>query len=154
MSTHEPDQPEQPEQPAPPNPYAQPDQHAQPPQQPYPPQGYYPPQAYGYQQPMYPYYVQRTTSQKAIWAMVLGIVSIFGTACFYIGGFAMGIPAIVLGVIARKEIAASNGQQEGGGFAVAGLVTGIVGLVLNLLIVGFLILVFATEGFGDPSWDY
>ncbi|GAA1732911.1 DUF4190 domain-containing protein [Aeromicrobium alkaliterrae] len=152
MSTPDPEQPTSSEPPAQPNPYA----GQYPPQQPYPPQrGYYPPQQpYGYPQPMYPYYAAAPTNQKAIWAMVLGIVSIFGAACFYVGGFLMGIPAIILGVMARKEVARSQGRQEGGGFAVAGLVTGIIGLVINLLIVALFIVLFATDGFGSSDWYY
>jgi len=143
--------PQQPDQPTP-NPYAQ--QPGQPyPGQPYPPQPYgYPPQGYGYP-PGYAYQPAPATSQKAVWALVLGIISLLGCFCFYIGGFALGIPAVVLGLMARKEIRASQGYQTGGGMATAGLVTGIVGIVLNVLVLALFIAAIATDGFGDPEWD-
>lgn len=63
-------------------------------------------------------------NQKAIWSMVIGIVSLIGVCCVF-GGFA-GIAAIVLGAIARAEILRSGGGQAGLGMAVTGIVTGIV----------------------------
>ncbi len=151
-----------------PNPYAQ-----QPQQQPPPgpaPQGYaqapygygqapygygQAPYGYGYPQPYQPYGPQ--SSQKALWSMILGIGSIVGATvlfCFYVLGIGLGIPAIILGILARKEINASGGGVTGSGQATAGLVTGIIGIILNLLFIVLMIVVFATEGFGDPSWNY
>lgn len=158
MSPHDPEQSDSEQQPGPDpsSPYAQP----QPPQ--YPPQ--YPQQAYGYQQPPYGYgYPQPYQpygpqgSQQALWSMILGISSIVGIVlafCFYVPGIALGIPAVILSFTARKEIARSNGMRTGSGQATAGLVTGIIGIVLNLLLIAFFIALFATEGFGDPSWNY
>ena len=158
MSPHDPEQSDSEQQPGPDpsSPYAQP----QPPQ--YPPQ--YPQQAYGYQQPPYGYgYPQPYQpygpqgSQQALWSMILGISSIVGIVlafCFYVPGIALGIPAVILSFTARKEIARSNGMRTGSGQATAGLVTGIIGIVLNLLLIAFFIALFATEGFGDPSWTY
>ena len=113
------------------------------------------PYGYGYPQPYQPYGPQG--SQKALWAMILGIGSIVGATvlfCFYIFGIALGIPAIILGVLGRKEVAASGGRLTGSGQATAGLVTGIIGIVLNIAFLALMIVVFATEGFGDPSWSY
>lgn len=140
-------------QPGPPNPYAQPT----------PPHGYgqapygygQAPYGYGYPQPYQPYGPQ--SSQKALWSMILGIGSIVGATvlfCFYVLGIGLGIPAIILGILARKEINASGGGVTGSGQATAGLVTGIIGIILNLLFIVLMIVVFATEGFGDPSWSY
>lgn len=70
-------------------------------------------------------YVQPKTSQLGIWALVTGIL-----------GFCCGplsIVAIVLGVMGRKEIDSSNGARTGRGLAVAGLVLGIVALVINVI---------------------
>jgi VIT1/CCC1 family predicted Fe2+/Mn2+ transporter len=80
-----------------------------------PPGGYPPPTAIG-------------NNQKAIVSMVLGIISIF--CC----GFVLGIVAIVLGLIARKEIAASSGLQGGSGFAIAGIVTGVLGILGSVVL--------------------
>ncbi|TCI99793.1 DUF4190 domain-containing protein [Aeromicrobium sp. IC_218] len=55
--------------------------------------------------------------------MILGIV---GLVCCC---FLLGVPAIVLGVLARQEVAASGGRQDGGGMALAGIVLGAVGLL-------------------------
>ncbi|HWM00049.1 MAG TPA: DUF4190 domain-containing protein [Nocardioidaceae bacterium] len=58
--------------------------------------------------------------------MILGIV---GTVlcCLF-----AGVPAIILGTIARKEVATS-GFQEGRGMATAGIVLGIVSIVFSVL---------------------
>lgn len=141
-----------------PNPYAHPPQ--QPGQAPYgygqAPYGYsQPPYGYGYPQPYQAYGPQ--SSQKALWSMILGIGSIVGATvlfCFYILGIGLGIPAIILGILARKEINASGGGVTGSGQATAGLVTGIIGIILNVLFIVLMIAVFATDGFGDPSWNY
>lgn len=61
-------------------------------------------------------------SGKAIASLVLGIVSIM--CC--VGPFT-GIPAIVFGFIARRDVARSEGQLDGSGLAVAGIVTGMIG---------------------------
>ena len=67
------------------------------------------------------------TSGKAIAALVLGIVSIF------IFGFIAGLIAIILAVLARKEIDADP-SLGGRGLATAGLVLGIIGIVLWALV--------------------
>lgn len=72
-------------------------------------------------------YAQPRTNQKAVWAMVLGIL---GLVCC---GFVTGIPALILGNVAKKEIAASNGAQTGAGMAQAGFVLGIIAIALGLL---------------------
>lgn len=74
-------------------------------------------------------------NKKALWSMILGIVSI--VCC----GIFAGIPAIVLAVLAKREIGESRGTQTGSGQATAGLVLGIVAIVLSI---GYLILVVST----------
>jgi hypothetical protein len=85
----------------------------------------------------------RPTNQKAVWAMVLGIL---GTVlcCLF-----AGVPAIILGAIARKEIAASAGFQEGRGMATAGLVLGIVSTVLSVIYYIFIGVIIGTDGFAE-----
>jgi hypothetical protein len=46
-------------------------------------------------------------------------------------GFLAGIPALILGRIAKREIAAGNGS--GDGLATAGVITGIIGIVIGVL---------------------
>ena len=72
-------------------------------------------------------YVQPQTNSKAIWALVLGIL---GLLCC---GLFAGIPAIVLGNMARGEIDASGGLQTGRGMAVAGFVLGIVDVAATVI---------------------
>ena len=66
-------------------------------------------------------------NQKALWAMVLGILGI--VCCPLIAG----IPAIVLGKQAQREIDASGGRQTGRGMATAGFVLGIISCVFAAL---------------------
>jgi hypothetical protein len=70
-------------------------------------------------------------NQKAFWSMILGILAI--APC---GPFA-GIPALVLGRFAKKEIAAADGVQGGEGMATAGVVLGwiSVAITITLLII-------------------
>jgi hypothetical protein len=75
--------------------------------------------------------------------MVLGIL---GTVlCCVLAG----VPAIFLGNIARKEIDASQGLQEGRGMATAGLVLGIISTVLSVLYYIFMGVFIGTDGFGE-----
>jgi hypothetical protein len=61
--------------------------------------------------------------------MVLGILSL---TCF---GILAGIPAIVLGHMAKSKIRQSGGRMGGDGKATAGLIMGYVSLAFSLLIV-------------------
>jgi len=72
-------------------------------------------------------YAQPQTNKKALWALILGIL---GLACC---GLFAGIPALILGNIAKGEIAASAGAQSGEGMAKAGVILGIVAIALSVL---------------------
>ncbi len=65
------------------------------------------------------------TNKKAIWSLVLGIV---GLICC---GFIAGIPAIILGNMAKKEIATSG--EGGGGMATAGVVLGVIAIIWGVI---------------------
>ena len=79
------------------------------------------------------------TNGKAIAALVLGILSL---VCF---GLLAGIPAIILGRMAKQEIAQGNGS--GAGLAQGGLVTGIIGTVLSGLgLILWIIILIAAAG--------
>jgi hypothetical protein len=87
-----------------------------------------PPPGYGQQ----PYgAVPQGTNQKAIWALVLGIL---GVLCCG----PLGIGAIILGRSAQSEIAQTG--QQGVGMAKAGFILGIIALVF--MVIGLLL--FAT----------
>jgi hypothetical protein len=70
-------------------------------------------------------------NQKALWSMIAGIVSLL--CC----GIIVGVVAIVLSMQAKKEIEASGGSQSGAGMAQAGLITGIIGVVLSVVWIPF-----------------
>ncbi|WP_323792799.1 DUF4190 domain-containing protein [Nocardioides sp.] len=67
------------------------------------------------------------TSGKATTSLVLGILSLL---CF---GLLSGIPAMIIGRSATKEIDASHGSIGGRGLATAGFVTGLIGTVFSTL---------------------
>lgn len=68
------------------------------------------------------------TSQLAVWSMITGIMSLL--CCQFLGPL-----PIILGAIALTQIK-GNPQQHGSGFAIAGIVMGVLAL---LVFVGFLI---------------
>jgi hypothetical protein len=84
------------------------------------------------------------TSPLAIISLVTGILGIFPCCVILIFGIAAGIT----GFIARGQIAQSNGALKGDGMAKAGLILGIVGVVLGVL---YWILIAA--GTIDTTWD-
>ena len=104
-----------------------------------------PPPAYGsnpYEvaayQPAYgmssPYGVVPVSHPQSTTAMIFGILGIvFGLSCG-IGGL-LGIPGIVQGRRARNEIDAQPGRYAGRSQAVAGIVTGTIGVVIAALVV-------------------
>jgi hypothetical protein len=65
---------------------------------------------------------------KAVASLVCGIISLF------LLGPILGVVAIVLGVLARKEIAA-NPNLDGAGLALAGIITGAIGAVLAIVLI-------------------
>lgn len=75
--------------------------------------------------------------------MVLGILGMVLCCVF------AGIPAIILGNSAKKEIDASQGMQEGRGMAMAGLILGIISTVLSVLYYILMGAYFGTNGFGE-----
>ena len=91
-----------------------------------------------------PYGVVQVSHPKATTAMVFGILGIvFGLSCG-IGGL-LGIPGIVQGRRARDEIDAEPGRYSGRSQAVAGIVTGTIGVVVAALAI-VLIVVFVILG--------
>lgn len=70
------------------------------------------------------------TNPKAMWSMVLGIISL---ACCC--GLLAGIPAIILSRMADSEIATTG--QGGSGMARAGLILGIIATALS--VIGFIL---------------
>lgn len=77
------------------------------------------------------------TSGKATAALVTGVASLMLSWCCGLG--VTGVVAIVLGVKARREIAASGGRLKGDGIALSGIVTGAIAIVLGVLILVLII---------------
>ena len=75
------------------------------------------------------------TNAMAITSMVLGLLGIF-----LLGPFG-SIPAIICGHMARRQIRDSNGQQQGDGMALAGLITGYIITALYAAVVLLYIIV-------------
>lgn len=71
--------------------------------------------------------VPQGSNKKAIWSLVLGILGI--VLC----GFFTGIPALILGKSAQKEIDHSGGAQSGRGMATAGFILGIISIVFGII---------------------
>jgi hypothetical protein len=87
----------------------------------------YPPA--GYQVPGYGAPNPTSANALGIVSLVLGILSIpLGCCSFF--GLIMPIPAIVCGVLGIRK--ASQGQANNKGLAIAGLICGIVGLIISL----------------------
>jgi hypothetical protein len=76
------------------------------------------------------------TDAKAVLALVLGILSLLGPLCWL--GLPLGIPAIVFGALARRDIRRSEGLSRGSGMAVGGIVCGGLGSLLFLGYIGFM----------------
>ena len=86
-------------------------------------------------------------SSKATIALVLGIVSLVACCLF------AGIPAMILGRQATREIDASGGRLGGRGLATAGFVTGLISTVLSLLALALLVGVFAFGSAVQSSFE-
>jgi hypothetical protein len=61
-----------------------------------------------------------------------------------LGLVGISIVALVLGIIALRQIGRSQGQQKGKGFAIAGIVIGAIELALQCAVVFFLVYFVAT----------
>jgi hypothetical protein len=94
-------------------------------------------------------YAAPQTSPKATWALVTGIIALVMGCCGVLG--LVGIASVVLGVQARRDIAASQGRLTGDGAALAGIILGAIGAVSGLVmgLIGF-----ALFTSGDSSFTF
>ena len=76
---------------------------------------------------------RRASEGKAIASLALGILSL---ACL---GALAGVPAIVLGALARRDIDRSQGALGGSGLAAGGIVTGLFGTGASFVVLAFLL---------------
>ncbi|MFD7094822.1 DUF4190 domain-containing protein [Streptomyces xanthophaeus] len=108
------------------------------------PPGYPGQQAYG----GYPYGGRQLSNGFGITALVLGILAVvaaFGCITAFLA-VPIGIGAVVYGVLGRGK--AARGEADNGGMALAGLITGSVGIGLGALITTLMF-----SGFWLDSWD-
>lgn len=87
-----------------------------------------------------PYGGYAQTSSQAVVALVLGVAS------FFTCGLIVAIPAIIVGRNAQRQIDASGGHVQGRGMATAGIVLGIVNVVLSVLAIIAVVLAFVFGG--------
>jgi uncharacterized membrane protein len=92
-----------------------------------------PPPPGGYGQPGYGAPAPSRTSGKAIASLVTGLVGLITFCC---GFFVISsIAGVVLGVLARRDIRASNGALRGDGMALTGIISGAVGILAMVVVI-------------------
>ncbi|MCL2723687.1 MAG: DUF4190 domain-containing protein [Polyangiaceae bacterium] len=72
--------------------------------------------------------------EKAALSLVLGLLSLL---C--LGPFA-GVPAIVLGTVACKDIDRTRGAQAGSGLAISGIITGATGTIVSVIVIAAILM--------------
>jgi len=77
------------------------------------------------------------TDTQAVVSIVLGILSL--PSLVFPPGGALGIAAIVVGVMARHRITRSEGRLKGQRIAIAGIILGALGTLMALVLPAFLV---------------
>jgi amino acid transporter len=139
-SSNKPDSPYQGGYPPPPPPGSYQGGYPPPPPQPY--AGGYP----GYEHGTYAPAPTAPKNGLGIAALVVGILSLPAVLTVF-GGFVLGLVAIVLGFIGYRR--AKKGAATNGGIAIAGIVIGLLGIVLNAALIAFGVWGFLQVGGGD-----
>jgi hypothetical protein len=83
--------------------------------------------------------MEKSTLPNSTASLVLGILSIPTCLCYGVLGLPLGIIAIILGRKAKNIHNADPDLYKGVGNASAGVITGVVGLIFNLLYLSFII---------------
>lgn len=103
----------------------------------YPAAGYAQPgYAYGTNYGYVGYVTQVPNNGMAVASMVCGILAL--VLC----GVLTGIPAIIMGIVARRQIRTSGGAQQGDGMALAGLIMGGIATAIWLAIIAIYVIFF------------
>ncbi|MGB0100092.1 MAG: DUF4190 domain-containing protein [Nocardioides sp.] len=105
-----------------------------------------PPPQYGAPQPT-PGATPPKTAGKAIASLVTGLVGLLTICCGFL--VVSSIVALVLGILARKDIRQSNGALKGDGMALTGIITGVIGI---LMVIVSIILI--ATGAIDTNFEY
>ncbi|MFP3992568.1 DUF4190 domain-containing protein, partial [Streptomyces sp. E11-3] len=90
--------------------------------------------------PGWPYAAPPPSNGMGTAAMVLGILSLFLFCLYGIVSIVLGTLAVILGILGRKKV--RQGLADNGGNALAGIITGAVGIAVGAVIVGLLAWVF------------
>ncbi|MGB3476394.1 MAG: DUF4190 domain-containing protein [Mycobacterium sp.] len=106
---------------------------------PYPAPGQYP----GYPPPAAPPALRNGAGIAALIVAIAGIV----TALSVIGGVALGLAAIVLGIIGRGRV--KRGEADNGGVALAGIVLGALAVIAGIGCIFVYVGIWRTAGAGD-----
>ena len=79
-------------------------------------------------------------------ALVTAIVAVISSFTIF-GGIALGVVAVILGVIAKGRV--KRGEADNGGVALAGILLGVAAIVVSVAFMVFGVWVFKTVGGGD-----
>ena len=79
----------------------------------------------------------RRARALAIVSLVLGVVSLPGLICYGLGGL-VGIAALIVGLRSRRQLEEESGSRKHARLAMAGIVMGVVSLVIALGVLGIL----------------
>ena len=75
-------------------------------------------------------------------ALVLGLLAVV-TSFTLVGGIVLGLAAIVLGVLGRGR--AKRGEADNGGMAIAGIVLGVIGVLLSAAFIAAGVALFSSD---------
>lgn len=102
----------------------------------------------GYPGGGYPVYPPRSNG-FGVTALVLGIIAV--VSCYL--GLLFGVPAVIFGVLGRGK--AKRGEADNGGMALAGIITGAVGIVISCLFIAIAVTgLLLDDGDSDYDSDY
>lgn len=85
------------------------------------------------QQPNFPIRIRSQDQTLPIISLILGIFALL-TGCF-LGGIPLGALSVILGVMAMNNEKRDSARYGGKGLAIAGIVTGIIGLLTSIFII-------------------
>ena len=90
-----------------------------------------------------------STDAKAVVSLVLGILALLGTFC-WLGG-PLGVPAVIFGALAHRDIKRAGGMAGGRGLATAGIVLGSLGTLTFVGWVGFMVFAVVSSPSSVPT---
>jgi len=92
-------------------------------------------------------YPQNTSNAKGNISMVLGILSMVICCCYYLA-IPLGIAAIIFGIVSLKQ------KEPQKGFAIAGIVTGIIAFLLVIVLFFMALLVYESGAYDQFMLEF